>query len=128
HSQIVHNRNPTPKSDRLLDLTSADISAIYNYEKVNDEHTKRDIENALRVWREIDNNRAIERAVDEAMDFACSQMEIRDGCVLSGDQITDFPDHMFYKLAPTLLRLKFGQSFTDEEIQSIIGTVKGSQG
>ena len=111
--------------DVCLNVTPAQIPAIYNYEKMDYERAKFDIVKALRVWKEIDNNRAIEHAVDDAIDFACLQMGIQDGSILSESQITEFSDYVFYKLAPTVLRLKFSQSFTDEEIQAIIGTIKG---
>lgn len=112
--------------DVALNITSAEISDIYNYEKMDYERAKSDIENALRVWKEIDNSRAVERAVNDAIDFTCLQMGIRDGDVLSEEEIARFSDCVFEKLAPTLLRLKFGQSFTDEEIRAIIGNVNRS--
>ena len=109
-----------------LTLEKNDISSIYNYEKWDYGRAKYDMENTLLVWKEIDNGRVIERVVNDAIDDACSELGIREGDVLSDERILEFSDYVFCKFAPTLLRIKFGQSFTHEEIQAIMGIVSGS--
>ena len=110
----------------VLTLTREDISAIYNYERWDYGRVKFDIGNTLWLWKDIKRNRVVERAVKEAIDDVCSQLGIRDGDVLADEKVAEFSDLVFYRIAPTLIRLKLGQSFTDEDIEAIVRVLENS--
>ena len=103
----------------VLHLTPDDIREIYDYKRWDDERAKTDLASALEVWREIDRDRAISHAVEDAIEYACSQMGIQEGDELSDDKISEFCNYAFEKLAPVALRLRFGQNFTSEDLQAI---------
>ena len=62
----------------VLHLTPDDIREIYDYKRWDDERAKTDLASALEIWRDIDRDRAITHAVDDAIEYACSQMRIQE--------------------------------------------------
>ncbi len=103
----------------VLHLTPGDIREIYDYKRWDYEHAKADLASALSIWRDIDGNRVITRAVDDAIEYACSQVGIQDGDELSDEIVSEFCSYAFEKLAPVALRLRYGREITPEELQAI---------
>ena len=101
-----------------MHLTPHDIREIYDYKRWDYERAKSDLANALAMWRDIDRDRVITHAVDDAIEYACLKMGIQDGDELSDEKISEFCNYAFEKLAPVALRLRFGQEFTWEELQA----------
>ena len=104
-----------------LNLSADDIPATYDYKRWDYERAKDDLGKVLTLCREIDRDRAIRRAVDEAIEYACVQMGLQDGDILSDEKMFDFSNYAFEKIAPVALRLKFGQEFTCEDMRAIAG-------
>ena len=113
--------------DVVLNLSAEDIRAIYDYERWDYERAKDDLAMVLTICREIDRDRAIHRAVDEAIEYACVQMGLQDGDILSDENILEFSNYAFEKIAPVALRLKFGQEFTSEDMRAIAGMLDNSK-
>ena len=111
----------------VLNLSADDIPALYDYERWDDERAKEDLGNVLTICREIDRDRAIRRAADEAIEYACVQMGLQDGDILSDEKILEFSNYAFEKIAPVALRLRFGQAFTSEDIRAIAGMLDSSK-
>ena len=105
--------------DVVLNLTKEDIAAIYDYKKLNYERARADLENTLAVWCEIDKNRAISRTVNIAIEYACSQMNLQPEGIIPEDRVSEFTNLVVRKMAPLLLRLKFGRAFTPTELRRI---------
>lgn len=102
-----------------LNLAKEDIPAIYNYKKVDYERTKKDLDSTLSVWSEIDRNRALKRAVDDALELTYSHMNLKPEDVIPEDRIPEFTNLVVRELAPCILRLQFGYTLTPIEIQAI---------
>ena len=113
--------------DVVLHLTPDDIREIYDYKRWDDERAKTDLANALELWRDIDRDRAITHAVDDAIAYACSQMGIQERDELSDEEFSEFCNYTFEKLAPVALRLRFGQEFTSEDLQAINSILTNSK-
>ena len=113
--------------DVVLNLSAEDIRAIYDYERWDYERAKDDLAMVLTICREIDRDRAIRRAVDEAIEYACVQMGLEDGDILSDGKILEFSNYAFEKIAPVALRLKFGQEFSSEDMRAIAGMLDNSK-
>ena len=111
----------------VLNLSAEDIPAIYDYERWDCERAKADLGKVLTICREIDRDRAIRRAVEEAIEYACVQMGLGDGDILSDEKISEFSNYAFEKIAPVALRLKFGQDFTSEDMRAISGMLDNSK-
>ena len=111
----------------VLHLTPGDIREIYDYKRWDYERAKADLASALSVWRGIDRDRVITHAVDDAIEYACSQMGIQDGDELSDDIISEFCNYAFERLAPVALRLRFGHEFSPEELQAIEASLTRSK-
>ena len=103
----------------VLNLTTKDIAAIYNNEKINYDRYKADLKDVLALWYEIDRNRTVGRALDDAITYACSQMELGPEETIPADRVLEFSNLVFRKIAPLLLRLKFGRSFTSAQLREI---------
>ena len=103
----------------VLHLTPDDIREIYEYKRWDDERAKTDLASTLKIWRDIERDREVIHAVDDAIEYACSQMGMQDGDELSDGKISEFCNYVFEKLAPVALKLRFGQEFTSEELQAI---------
>ena len=111
----------------VLNLSAEDIRAIYDYERWDYERAKGDLGKVLTIWREIDRDRAIRRAVEEAIEYACVQMGLQDGDILSDEKLFEFSNYAFEKIAPVALRLKFGQEFTPDDMRAITGMFDNSK-
>ena len=111
----------------VLNLSADDIPALYDYERWDDERAKEDLGNVLTICREIDRDRAIRRAAEEAIEYACVQMGLQDGDILSDEKILEFSNYAFEKIALVALRLRFGQAFTSEDIRAIAGMLDSSK-
>ena len=111
----------------VLHLTPDDIRETYDYKRWDYERAKADLANALAIWRDIARDKAITHAVDDAIEYACSQMGVQDGDELSDDTISEFCNYAFEKLAPVALRLRFGQEFSTEELQAIESILTSSR-
>ena len=105
--------------DIVLDLAKDDIAAIYDYKKINYDRARADLENMLSVWYQIDRNRAISGVVDDAIGYACTQMELEPEGIIPEDRVPEFSNLIFRKTAPLLLCLKFGRAFTPEQLRNI---------
>ena len=110
-----------------LNLSADDIPAIYDFERWDHEHAKADLGNVLTICREIDRDSAIRRAVEEAIEYACVQMGLQDGDILSDERILEFSNYAFEKIAPVALRLRFGQEFTPGDMRAIAGMLDNSK-
>ncbi len=111
----------------VLNLSANDIPALYDYERWDHDCAKEDLGKLLTIWREIDRDRAIRRAAEEAIEYACAQMGLRDGDILSEERMFEFTNHVFEKIAPVALRLKFGQDFTPGDMRAIAGMLDSSK-
>ena len=111
----------------VLNLNAEDIRAIFDYERWDYERAKDDLGKVLTICREINRDRAICRAVEEAIEYACVQMGLQDGDILSDEKISEFTNYAFEKIAPVALRLKFGQEFTSEDMRAITGRFDNSK-
>ena len=111
----------------VLNLSANDIPALYDYERWDHDCAKEDLGKLLTICREIDRDRAIRRAVEEAIEYACVQMGLRDGDILSDERMFEFTNHAFEKIAPVALRLKFGQDFTPGDMRAIAGMLDSSK-
>ena len=105
--------------DVVVQVSREDIAAIYSDEYMNYERAQEDLKAALAVWFEIDRTKAVERAVDDAVKYACSQMNLQADEKIPENRISEFSNLVVAKMAPLLLRLRFGQSFTPAEMQQI---------
>ena len=54
-------------------------------------------------------------------------MGLGDGDILSDENISEFSNYAFEKIAPVALRLKFGQDFTSEDMRAIAGMLDNSK-
>ena len=88
--------------DVVLNLSAEDIRAIYDYERWDYERAKDDLAMVLTICREIDRDRAIHRAVDEAIEYACVQMGLQDGDILSDENIWSLATMLSRKSHPSL--------------------------
>ena len=103
----------------VLDLTKKDITAIYDYKKLDNERTTADLKNTLAVWYKNDQDRAINRAVDDAIEYAFSQMNLPSEEFVPEDRISEFSNLVLRKIVPLLLHLRFGRAFTLEELTRV---------
>ena len=113
--------------DVVLNPSAEDIRAIYDYKRWDNERAKDDLAMVLTICREIDRDRAIRRAVDEAIEYACVQMGLQDGDILSDEKILEFSNYASEKIALAALRLRFGQEFTPEDMRAIAGMLDNSK-
>ena len=102
-----------------LNIAQDDIRAIYDGERTNDQRVKEDLERLLTIWKKLDNERALERATDAAVKYACSQCGIQPEEEMSDEMVPLFTDYFFAKIAPSLLRSKLGRSLTANEERAI---------
>ena len=103
----------------MLNLEKDDLAGIYDDTRLDHDRSVRDLENMLILWYEIDRNRAISRALDEAIEEASLEMGLMSEDLIPEHMVPVFIDLMFRKMAPVLLRLKFGRTFTPEELRTI---------
>ena len=75
--------------DVHLEFTPEDISAIYAYEKVNDDKVKVALESLLATWKKRDEKKAIAYAVRDALEFAIANCGAQPGETLSNEQVAN---------------------------------------
>ena len=105
--------------DVSLNITQDQIRAIYDGKRTNDQRVKFDLENLLTTWRNIDQDRAINRVADDAMTYACSQCGLQSEEVIPENMLPQFTDYFFRKIALFLLQSKLGRPLTTVEEEVI---------
>ena len=102
-----------------LNLQKGDLADLYDDKRLDYERLVQDLKELLALWHEIDRNRAISNALDEAIAEACLEMGLKSEDVIPEPMVPGFIGLMFRKMAPVLLRLKFGRTFTSEELRRV---------
>ena len=78
-----------PVSGKELDLDielvieSADIPKIYDYKKVDYNEVRRALSVVVEAWKQMDLERALTHAIEDALKFACDECGIEEGGILS---------------------------------------------
>ena len=104
-----------------LEIDPEEIPDIYAHKKVDWNVTKRPLEALLAVWKERDENRAISEAVEEALEFAFSKCGIVPGDHLTDENSAEMARVLSDRLAPSILRIKLNRTFSEEDLQKIVG-------
>ena len=79
----------------MLNLEKDDLAGIYDGRRLDHDRSVRDLENMLAVWHEIDRNRALSHALDEAIAEACLQMGLKSEDLIPEHMVPAFIDLMF---------------------------------
>ena len=85
-----------------LDIAPEDMSAIYAYKKVNYDETNRALERLLSHWSELDQERALWDAVEDALDIDNAEYGVKPGDVPTVDQADQISRDVTARLEPFL--------------------------
>ena len=104
-----------------LDIDPEEIPDIYAYKKVDWNVTKGALDALLAVWKEIDEYRAISEAVEEALEFAFTKCGVVPGDRLTDEKSAEMARVVSDRLVPSILRIKLSRTFSEEDLQMIVG-------
>ena len=104
-----------------LEIDPEEIPDIYAYKKVDWNVTKGALGALFAVWKVKDENQAISEAVEEAEEFAFSKCGIVPGDRLTDEKSAELVRVLSDRLAPSILRIKLGRTFSEEDLQKILG-------
>ena len=105
--------------DVHLEFTPEDISAIYAYEKVNDDKVKVALESLLATWKKRDEKKAIAYAVNDALEFAIANCGAQPGETLSNEQVANLIRLVQDRLVPFMLHLRSSRAFSPDDLRNI---------
>ena len=91
--------------DIELVIELADIPQIYNYEKVDYSEVGRALGVVVGAWRQMDLERARANAIEDALNFACSECGIKEGDMVSDEQAARFGRVVANRLEPFLAHM-----------------------
>ena len=91
--------------DVELMIEPADIPEIYDYRKVDNSEVGRALGAVVEAWGQMDRERAQDRAVEDALKFACDECGIREGDILSDEQAAQCARVVAQRLEPFLAHM-----------------------
>ena len=91
--------------DVELMIEPADIPEIYDYRKVDNSEVGRALGAVVEAWGQMDRERAQDRAVKDALKFACDECGISEGDILSDEQAAQFARVVAQRLEPFLAHM-----------------------
>ena len=110
-----------PVSGKELDLDielviePADIPKIYDYKKVAHNEVRRALSVVVEAWRQMDLERALTHAIEDALKFACDECGIEEGDILSDQKSARFARVVSNRLEPFLVHMIFGSKLTGDD-------------
>ena len=107
-----------------LEIEPEEISEIYAYKKVNYDEMRRALGTLLAAWSELDVERAMSNAVEDALKFAGAECGVKSGDILSDEQAAKFARVFTDRLEPFLLHVVSGRKFSAEDMQKIAERLK----
>ena len=105
--------------DIHLEFTPEDITAIYAYEKVNQDNMQMALESLLETWKEKDTKASIADAAEDAVKFASANCGAQPGEKLSEEHQANFIRLLQERLVPFMLHLRSSQTFSEDELRDI---------
>ena len=112
--------------DVSMEIEPDEIPDIYAYKKIDYGEVRRSLGVLLEACKKQDEERAMSNAVDDALEFACSECGVKPGDVLSKEKSTEITRIIADRLEPFLLHLISG-GFSAEDVENIETFVKKSQ-
>ncbi len=103
-----------------LDVAPEEISEIYAYKKVNYDETRRALYTLLAYWSELDEKRAISNAVRDALEYICTEYDVKSGDLLSDERAAVIAHAVITRLEPFLQHLVSGRTFSPEDLHRIV--------
>ena len=120
-----HSYAVDPVSAKELDLDVVLEVEPADYEEINDgcnldfDKVARDLNVLVGAWREMDVDRARAEAIKDAFAFACEVCAIKEGDMLSDEQLAQFGQVVWNRLVPFVVHTKFGSQFSEDDLRAI---------
>ncbi len=111
--------------DVELEFEPEDIQEIYEYKKVDFSETRRSLGVVLEGWRQMDLARARTHAIEDALQFACDELGIKEGDILPDYQIEQFARAVSRRLEPFLAHTIVGARLTENDLREIEQRLRG---
>ena len=89
--------------DVVLEMEPAEIPEIYGYKRIDYEEVRRSLDVLVRAWMEHDRERAMLRAIDDALEFARLECGVEPGDELSREKCAELSRVIVDRLEPFLL-------------------------
>ena len=106
--------------DIHLECTPRDIEAIYAYEKVNYETTRKALNSLMEVYMQQSKNKSMDNAIKDAEDFAFDNYGAKPWEKLSEEDRANIIRLFCDRLQPYVLHLLSSRSYNDEELRNIV--------
>ena len=105
--------------DVHLEFTPTDIASIYAYRKVDYDNVRVGLESLMATWKDRDEKRAINHAVEDAVEFAFANCGAQPGERLSEEHGANLIGLLWDKLAPFIIHLLSSRTFSPNDLRNI---------
>ena len=113
-----------------VDLTvpSEQIPAIYRNERFSNAVLRDALNRLLAYWSKKDIDRAISDAVQDALEYAYSESDVKESENVTDEEARVLSERFGERIRPALEHLVLGRRFTPEQMEQILQTIRDEQG
>ena len=105
-----------------------DVQAIYEYRRLDRGVLRDAVGRLLAYWSKRDFEAELGRAIDDALEYARKECDVKGSESISEEQAGKWPRLVAERLRPTLEHLVVGRRFTPEQMGRILQTIRKEEG